>query len=201
VPDRTQFGGICDIFAVINIIEMSDIIHPKSYEQYSLPVEERLEMINGRKRARSLAEWIFARAKFGPDGPSMRQFFWHFLAHQARAVVIAKGVAEKRKVWSSVKIPIADKVEALVKRHFEGMGAFWGEWDALDDKTCSWFYPKESGPYNVERVPLDEICEGANILRSVTCSHISSLYRTVWLASRKRWQDSGRCPVSFGACC
>ena len=181
LPDLETFEGIQETFAVINVLEMSDILHPKTYQKYPLKCEEQMAMITSHQLARRLTNWILARRRLTSSNFTLHQYFWQYLAHQARAVVLAKHLAENQGVWSYTKTPIASKVEALVHRHFKGIAPFWEQWDVLEERNISWFDPQSSFMGEILVLSVEDIEEGANLL----FHHLLVIlfcYRARWLA-------------------
>ena len=75
LPDLDTYQGIHETFAVINIIEMSDILHPRTYQKFSLPFEERMEVIAARKWACTLTDWILTTCRLDSEEMTLREHF------------------------------------------------------------------------------------------------------------------------------
>jgi hypothetical protein len=58
VPDVATFEGLHDLFSMLNILELSNILHFKTYEKSGLSAAEWKEMIHGRLKARKIVQWV-----------------------------------------------------------------------------------------------------------------------------------------------
>jgi hypothetical protein len=59
VPKLNTADGIMDLFSLLNVIELSNILHPLSYAASSLRLKERLQMIYACKLARIILWWFW----------------------------------------------------------------------------------------------------------------------------------------------
>jgi hypothetical protein len=60
LPDLLTHSGLYSVFSLINIAELSNVLHPDTYGA-GVPPQERLFLIHVRMRARMLRAWITAR--------------------------------------------------------------------------------------------------------------------------------------------
>jgi hypothetical protein len=59
VPKLNTTDGVMDLFSLLNVIELSNILHPLSYAVSSLRLKERLQMIYAHKLARIILRWFW----------------------------------------------------------------------------------------------------------------------------------------------
>ena len=99
-----------------------------------------------------------------------------------------KHITENRGVQSYTKTRNAEKVEALIKSHFEGVNLFWKEWDALEPSSVSWFDCDWSFELTVSTVSDKD--QGARVM--TTLEDVSDAYHsTERLAVRTHWTHAG----------
>lgn len=118
---------------------MANILHPASYQAPGLRVSQRKELIKGRATSRAIVAWVISNYEI--EGLSTDTFYWNYLAYQARAVCHAKKFGEKKEAFSYTGQKIANKVESLICRSFQGLQSFWEQWDyfeGLEPRTFAW---------------------------------------------------------------
>jgi hypothetical protein len=147
VPDVNTFDGIVDVFSLANIMELSNVIHHRTYMPGGLSVQERLDMIHGRARARQIVQWIVHTYRFEGDF-SLSEFYWLYLAHQAKTLFLTKSWAEEAATYSFNGKPIAHLLLHHLRLSFEGFDTFWKCWDGMTDEPekLTWVLP---GVYKV----------------------------------------------------
>ena len=142
VPDVSKFDGMLDLFSLCNLVEMANILHPMSYDGGGLSVSERLGMIRGRAISRAIVAWVISN--YEVEDMSTETFYWNYLAYQARAICYAKKFGDSNEAYSYNGIPLAHRVQELIKNSFHGMKSFWEQWDSfagLEPDTFAW--PKD----------------------------------------------------------
>lgn len=132
VPYVGDFDGLLDIFTICNIMEASNILHHKTYRpgMTGLTVDDRLQMIHGRIRARQILAWVFANYAFEGD-VSMEMFYWRYLAHQLKTLCQSKERAE----WqiNTFNTFTASNVKNKIDQTFAGLSAFQSAWEDLPE--------------------------------------------------------------------
>ena len=157
VPNIRTFEGIYDLFSLLNLVEISEVVHYQTYAPLSLPHEQRLILIDARAKSRQLVEWILARRQLDSSDITLPQFYWKYLTYQVRAICAAKTFAESQDTFSYDQKHIAKRVEALVYAHFDGIQPFWDEWGLLDGTTITSFAWSPPGQCTVGvRRPITE---------------------------------------------
>jgi hypothetical protein len=134
----SQFDGLQDLFSVLNLIELSNILHFATYSSDGLPASEQKDMIHGRLKAREIVIWVIKNYKF-EDLYDIETFYWSYLAYQARALYESKVFAELRGITSWVECEIAADMKELIRISFEGMVQFWRYWEEHQGvETFAW---------------------------------------------------------------
>jgi hypothetical protein len=105
-----MFQGLQDLFSLLNILELSDILHFKTYTKTGLTGAGQKEMIWGRLRAYEIVEWILQNYVV-KGGHLIETFYWSYLAYQTHALLNGKIFAEKDNVYSANQEFIAHHIE------------------------------------------------------------------------------------------
>jgi hypothetical protein len=138
VPDISHFDGLQDLFSVLNLIELSNILHFATYLSDGLPASERKQMIHGRLKAREITAWVIQNYRF-EDSYDIEHFYWSYLAYQARALYESMVFTESRGITSWVERKIAADMKELISVSFEGMEQFWRYWEEHQGvETFAW---------------------------------------------------------------
>jgi hypothetical protein len=140
--------GIINIFAVINILELADILHPEAYANGGVPGEERLQQIDGRRDARKVRNLIIESLERDPssiakgDNRTLEDLYWEFLAHQASTLWMSAGRLEPTGVYSWVGKKTSIQIKKFIRVHFPREGGsqiFWKKVDLVPaDTTFVW---------------------------------------------------------------
>jgi hypothetical protein len=161
VPDVSTFEGLHDLFSLLNIVELSNVLHFGTYVVPSLPAFERKEMIHGRLKAREIVQWVLQNYTFA-GGDSIETFYWSYLAYQARALLNSKRFAESDDIYSANENFIADRVQLLVEKMFLVTDQFWSHWESYCDvQTFAWPSTKK---YVVKVKDPDERVRGMSVV-------------------------------------
>jgi hypothetical protein len=140
VPDVSSFDGLYDLFTVCNLVELSNAVNPQTYTLHGLDFAERYDMIQARKKTREIVAWVFRNYEL-EGGASIESFYWHYLAHQARAICSGKEFAEEQGAYSYSGESFGDKVRRLIKHSFTGVEEFWPMWDAYSSgEPCAFHW-------------------------------------------------------------
>ena len=114
VPNVSMFEGLHDLFSLLNILELSNILHFKTYTKTGLTGAEWKEMIRGRLKAREIICWVLQNYLFEGEH-SIESFYWSYLAYQTHALLNGKIFAEKDQIYSANEDFIAHQVQRLIK--------------------------------------------------------------------------------------
>jgi hypothetical protein len=103
LPDITTFDGILDLASLCCLMELGNALNYWTYiGNAGNNHPERHQLIYARKCARSLLGWLFDHWELvdGSNNPidAMREFYWPFLAQQARALVRYKEAAVMNQI-------------------------------------------------------------------------------------------------------
>jgi hypothetical protein len=114
IPDVSTFEGILDVLSLCSVLELGNIFNLWAYSRETLKgMPQRHRLICARSRARALVSWIFFTYKLLDtrdhviDG--LLDFYWPYLAQQARTMVEYKKLARKQKITGRVSSSDADK--------------------------------------------------------------------------------------------
>lgn len=138
VPNVSTFEGLHDLFSLLNILELSNILHFKTYTKTGLTGAERKEMIRGRLKAREIVRWVLRNYLFEGEH-SIESFYWSYLAYQTHALLNGKIFAEKDQIYSANEDFIAHQVQRLINKTFLHSDQFWEHWEQYSEvKTFAW---------------------------------------------------------------
>ena len=138
VPDVSHFDGLQDLFSVLNLIKLSNILHFATYSCDGLPASERKDMIHGWLKAHEIVTWLIKNYKF-EDSYDIKTFYWSYLAYQAQALYESKVFAESRGITSWVERKIAVDVKEPIGILFKWMEQFWRYWEEHQGvETFAW---------------------------------------------------------------
>ena len=92
MPDLSTFSGILDLVSLCCLLELGNVLNEWSYTGGG--EKERRRLMYTRQRARKLIHWTFDQWQLldEQDNPinAMEQFFWPYLAQQARTLLAYK---------------------------------------------------------------------------------------------------------------
>ena len=144
MPDPSTFDGLLNLFTVCNLIELSNIAHPKTYTPHGLGPEERYDLVHARKQSRQIVTWVLGSFEFEGE-VSIEDFYWRYLAYQARAICRGKEFSEANKAFSFDHGQFAEKVRSLVKHSFKNVQEFWPMWELYNQsEPRSFAWPTDS---------------------------------------------------------
>jgi hypothetical protein len=148
IPDIMTMEGIIDIFAVINILELADIVDPNAYAMGGVPGDERLQQIDGRRDARKVRNLIIESLEREPssvakgDNRTLEDLYWEFLAQQASTLWMSSDRLEKREIFSWSGGKISSQIKKFMSAHFPREGGsriFWEKVNLVPaDSTFVW---------------------------------------------------------------
>jgi hypothetical protein len=145
VPKLNTADGVMDLFSLLNVIELSNILHPLSYAASSLRLKERLQMIYARKLARIILWWFWCNYDVYEIQKGARQivkdgqhFYNESLGRQAKALVAYKKVAEACGMASDEEACTAKAMEAFITQIFQGNIAFWEGYKKEPSTSLAW---------------------------------------------------------------
>jgi hypothetical protein len=145
VPKLNTINGVTDLFSLLNLMELSDILNPFSYTALGLPLKDRVQMIHARKLSRIILRWFFCKyeIRYGhgeliQDG---EEFYYRCLGHQTKAILRYKIAAEECGMASDVKSCSAETMQSFINRVFKGNAAFWETFSVSNGHSLSpiWF--------------------------------------------------------------
>ena len=110
VPDVSKFEGLHDLFSVLNILELFNILHYKTYSKTGLTGAEHKEMIRGWLKACQIVLWVLQNYTF-KDGHSIETLYWSYLAYQSHSLLNGKIFAESDEIYSANEEFIAPQLE------------------------------------------------------------------------------------------
>jgi hypothetical protein len=145
VPKLNTADGVVDLFSLLNVIELSNILHPLSYTTSGLQLKERLQMIHARKLGRIILRWFWCNydvfqiqkgtRKIVKDG---QHFYNESLGRQAKALVAYKKVAEACGMASDAEACTAKVMETFMTQIFQGNIAFWEGYNKEPSTSLAW---------------------------------------------------------------
>ena len=134
-----------DLFSLLNVIELSNILHPLSYAPSSLWLKERLQMIHACKLARIILRWFWCNydvdqiqkgaQKIVKEG---QHLYNESLGRQAKALVTYKKVAEACGMASDAEACTAKSMEGFITQVFQGNIAFWEGYKKEPSTSLAW---------------------------------------------------------------
>lgn len=145
VPKLNTVEGVKDLFSLLSLMELSDILNPFSYTALGLPLKDRVRMIHARKLSRIILRWFFCkyeicygRGELIEDG---EEFYYRCLGHQTKAILRYKMAAEECGMASDIKSCIAETMQTYINRVFKGNAAFWEAFNVSNSTSLSpiWF--------------------------------------------------------------
>lgn len=77
LPDLATFEGLRHVLSLINIIELTNVLHPHTYRESGVDLLERLELIRCRSLARTIRRVLDARFRI-LRGPGESQTVWDY---------------------------------------------------------------------------------------------------------------------------
>jgi hypothetical protein len=145
LPKLNTADGVMDLFSLLNVIELSNILHTLSYTASSLRLKERLQMIHARKLARIILRWFWCNydiyqvqkgtRKIVKDG---QHFYNESLGRQTKALVEYKRVAETCGMASDAEGCTTKTMEAFITKVFQGNIAFWEGYNKEPSTSLAW---------------------------------------------------------------
>ena len=89
-------------------------------------------MIEARSWSQEVVSWVLTNYRFvTEDDAALENFYWTYLAWQARAICHAKDFGESNKAYSYTEVPIAKRVRGLVTECFKGVDEFRPRWETF----------------------------------------------------------------------
>jgi hypothetical protein len=151
IPDVTTFEGLMDVYSVIVVLELAELVDPQTYTKEGVRGDEHIRQINGRTDARAVRNLIWdtfevdtsAFERCHKDKPyALDKIYWDFLIHQCFTLYTALSAFEKMKVHSTVGKPIHEEFRRRVEAHFpwDGSKVFWDNVDnhGSAPRTFAW---------------------------------------------------------------
>jgi hypothetical protein len=131
VPKLNTTNSIIDLFSLLNVIELSNILHPLSYTTSSLWLKKRLQIIYAHKLTRIILWWFWCNYDIYKIQKGAQQiikdgqhFYNKSLGHQTKALVAYKKVAKACGMASDEEACTAKAMEAFITQIFQGNIAF-----------------------------------------------------------------------------
>jgi hypothetical protein len=145
VPKLNTIDGVLDLFSLLNLIELSNILHPLSYATCGLRLKERMQMIHARKLTRIILRWFWCNYEIYQIQKGTRKivrdgehFYNESLGRQTKALVAYKKVAETCGMVSDVEACTAEVMESFVTKVFQGNIAFWEGYHKEPSTSLAW---------------------------------------------------------------
>lgn len=145
VPKFNTVEGVEDLFNLLNVTELSDILNPLSYAKLGLHVKERVRMMHARKLSRIILRWFWCNYEIVQvhDGARSvvedgQRFYYEGLGRQMKALLQYKKDAEKKGMTSDVKDCTATAVDYLIRKVFEGNATFFEAYNKTPRASLAW---------------------------------------------------------------
>lgn len=165
VPDIFSVEGLIDLLSLCSITELSNVLHPKSYEKPSLGYSEQAKLREGRTIVRQVFSWLENTISvYSPDDPTTplaldRDLYFPYIASQARAIRGYKKRAQSQGTHGSTFFTLKDldRELDLTFRGHEKLAEIYRIQE--DRKNFDWpgmnffIQPKESSDNETEAVP------------------------------------------------
>ena len=144
VPNLSTFDGILDLVSLCCLMELGNVLNEWSYTGGK--EKERRRLMYARKRGRKLIHWLFDQWELLDDQnkpiDAFKEFYWPFLAQQARALVFYKQSASDQGIHHS-EIPrmcSVKKVKTIVEQSVMSPDELWNLYSQSNDvdATFAW---------------------------------------------------------------
>jgi hypothetical protein len=159
LPDFLTLDGIIDVYYVITILEMADILHPATYTAEGVPGRERLDQIQGRRDACRVRELLWDLFEFDMSlcknksqvDLSLEDLFWECMAHQLATLHTAASILEDKGIFCVTGRKISKTMMKILKVHFvpgtHAEKAFWNAWAGIEcyDRPLSFAWQPFNG--------------------------------------------------------
>ncbi|TFK63732.1 hypothetical protein BDN72DRAFT_902152 [Pluteus cervinus] len=157
LPYVLSFEGMVDLMMLINLCELSNILHFRTYRadpKQSLSALQLDQMIEARRRARHLRNWLWHYFDLVADDPdaterylSPQTLYWDLLAGQCRALVFHNRLSTRKDRHGDAQIT-GDILENFIQLTFKGNDAFEAAWTR--QKDCD-SYGYQGPTFNVSK--------------------------------------------------